>query len=161
MNIIKIEDKEINNSVVQTVNARDLHTWLESKQDFSTWIKGRIEKYDFVDNEDFVRFHKKMEANNATMIEYHLTISMAKELSMVENNDKGKEARKYFIECEKRALNDRPVMTQAEIVLANAQRLVDIEREQNKQKYPMYLLDYRNTMVVVSGYSVENDVVFS
>ena len=68
---------------------------------FNDWIKNRISEYDFIENQDFVRFHKKMKANNATMIEYHITLDMAKELSMVERNEKGKQARKYFIECEK------------------------------------------------------------
>lgn len=85
---------------IRTINARDLHEYLESGQDFSTWIKSRIDKYDFTEGEDFIRFHKKMEANNATMIEYHISLGMAKELSMVENNDKGKEARRYFIKIE-------------------------------------------------------------
>ena len=66
------------NELVQTVNARELHAFLESKQDFSTWMKNRIEKYDFVENQDFVVFHKKMETNNATMIEYYITLDMAK-----------------------------------------------------------------------------------
>ena len=50
-----------------------------------------------MENQDFVRFHKKMEANNATLIDYYITLDMAKELSMVERNEKGKQARKYFI----------------------------------------------------------------
>lgn len=83
-------------------SARELHTFLGSKQDFSDWIKKRIEKYEFVENQDYVRFHKKKEANNATSIEYAITIDMAKELSMVEGNAKGKLARQYFIACEKR-----------------------------------------------------------
>ena len=49
----------INGELQQTVNARELHSFLESKQDFSTWIKNRIEQYDFVENQDFVRFPKK------------------------------------------------------------------------------------------------------
>lgn len=85
------------------MNARELHAFLESKQDFATWIKNRIEQYGFIENQDFVRFHKKMEANNATLIDYHIALDMAKELSMVERTPKGKEARLYFIECEKRA----------------------------------------------------------
>ena len=47
--IIKIEER----NGQQAVNARELHQFLESKQDFSTWIKSRIKKYDFVENQDF------------------------------------------------------------------------------------------------------------
>ncbi|WP_142417280.1 antA/AntB antirepressor family protein [Bartonella massiliensis] len=102
-NPIAITNNTINEESVQTVNARDLHAFLESKQDFSTWIKKRIMTYAFLQGRDFIRFHKKMEANNAIAVEYYLTLNMAKELAMVERNDKGKQARQYFIECEKRA----------------------------------------------------------
>ena len=100
--LIQISKTEINGILTKTVNARELHSFLDSKQDFSTWIKNRIAKYDFIENQDFVRFHKKMEANNATMIEYFVTLDMAKELSMVENNEQGRLARRYFIQCEKK-----------------------------------------------------------
>ncbi|WP_375702975.1 antA/AntB antirepressor family protein [Bartonella sp. AA131HXZ] len=100
--LIKITEQTIDQETVQTVNARDLHTFLESKQDFSTWIKKRIIAYSFLERQDFIRFHKKMEANNAIAVEYHLTLDMAKELSMVERNKKGRQARRYFIECEKK-----------------------------------------------------------
>jgi MinD superfamily P-loop ATPase len=66
--LIKINQSNINNESIQTVNARELHCYLESKQDFSTWIKKRIKDYGFIENIDFVRFHKKMEANNATIV---------------------------------------------------------------------------------------------
>jgi len=42
-----------------------------------------------------------MEANNATMIEYILTLDTAKHLAMIQRNQKGKEVRDYFIQCEK------------------------------------------------------------
>lgn len=89
----------------RAVNARELHQFLESKQDFSTWIKSRVEKYEFVEGQDFCSFHKivERETGATTRIEYALSIDMAKELSMVENNEKGRMARKYFIECEKKA----------------------------------------------------------
>lgn len=87
----------------KAVNARDLHEFLESKQDFSTWIKNRIEKYDFVENIDYVLLHNSVEQVSGTKhrIDYVLSIDAAKELSMVEGNEKGKQARRYFIECEK------------------------------------------------------------
>ncbi|MFS1539527.1 MAG: antA/AntB antirepressor family protein [Candidatus Phlomobacter fragariae] len=49
-NLMNIETKNINGGLIQTVNARDLHVFLESKQDFSTWIKKRISEYGFVEN---------------------------------------------------------------------------------------------------------------
>ena len=101
--LIALNQSSINGELQQTVNARELHAFLQSKQDFSTWIKNRIEKYGFLENQDFVRFHKKMEANNATMIEYYITLDMAKEVAMIENNEKGRDVRQYFITCEKQA----------------------------------------------------------
>lgn len=106
--LIKLHLQTVNSNTVDTVSARELHSFLESKQDFSTWIKNRIREYDFIENQDFVCFHKKMEANNATMIEYYITLDMAKELAMVERTDIGKLARKYFIECEKRLKQELP-----------------------------------------------------
>lgn len=91
------------NNGKRAVNARDLHAFLESKQDFSTWIKNRIEKYDLVENVDYVLLHNFVEQVSGTKhrIDYALTVEAAKELSMVEGNDKGKQARRYFIACEK------------------------------------------------------------
>jgi len=88
---------------IETINARELHEYLGSKQDFSTWIKARINKYGFIDNVDFIKLHKKMELSRTGQsgIEYHISIDMAKELSMVENNEKGQKARRYFIAIEK------------------------------------------------------------
>ena len=100
--LIPLHSQTINGNAVETVSARELHAFVESKQEFANWIKNRIEKYGFVENQDYVRFHKKMEANNATMIEYYTTLDMGKELAMVERNEKGKQARQYFIECEKK-----------------------------------------------------------
>ena len=99
--LIKIESKEIDNESVQTVNARELHGYLDIRSKFATWITNRISKYNFQENLDFLSVSKILE-NGGKMIEYFITIDMAKELAMVENNDKGREARKYFIECEKK-----------------------------------------------------------
>lgn len=97
--LIKIFD----NNGEQAVSARELHSFLESKRDFSNWIKTRIEKYGFIENQDFEVFNNFGEnpSGGRPLIEYALTIDCAKELSMVEGNEKGKEARRYFIQCEK------------------------------------------------------------
>ena len=102
--LIPLQLQTIDGNAVETVSARELHSFLESRQDFSTWIKNRIERYEFVENEDYISFHRKMErvVGGTVRIEYFVSVGMAKELAMVENNDKGSQARRYFIECEKR-----------------------------------------------------------
>ncbi|WP_375693371.1 MULTISPECIES: antA/AntB antirepressor family protein [unclassified Bartonella] len=109
-NPITITNNTINEESVQTVNARDLHAFLEAKRDFSNWIKDRISRYNFIEGQDFVKTQDLRSPNLASAksrsviaINYHLTLEMAKELSMVERNEKGKQARQYFIECERRA----------------------------------------------------------
>ena len=91
-------------TLIQAVNARELHSFLESKQDFSNWINNRIKQYGFAENTDYLlnKIIVQVPSGKKYKNEYFLTLDMAKELSMVENNDKGKEARRYFIECEKR-----------------------------------------------------------
>ena len=88
----------------QTVNARELHAFLENRDHFSTWIKDRISQYGFVENQDFVIASGNSEAirGGHNRLDYFLSLDMAKELSMVERNAKGKQARQYFIDCEKR-----------------------------------------------------------
>lgn len=114
--LIPVFSGQINNQSVQLVNARELHAFLESKQDFSTWIKKRIADYGFLQDVDFIipqknGAQKSMSYGN-DKIDYHLNLDMAKELSMVERNEKGKQARRYFIECEKRLLTELPEFLQ-------------------------------------------------
>ncbi|ATO57140.1 Phage anti-repressor protein [Bartonella sp. 1-1C] len=103
--LIDIHQTAIDGDTVQTVNARELHAFLEIGKDFSNWITDRIKKYNLLENQDFVCSPnlacKGRGGHNRK--DYHLTLSVAKELSMVENNKKGREARLYFIECEKLA----------------------------------------------------------
>lgn len=99
----------------QAVSARELHQFLEVGREFANWIKGRIEKYGFIENKDFYKLYFDPQGNMLPIaksgnvdyqrvigcrIEYVITLNMAKELAMVENNEKGKEARRYFIQCE-------------------------------------------------------------
>lgn len=97
---IEISDKTFNNEQVNTVNARELHKQLQVVTKFAEWIKNRIKKYGFIENQDFVTVSKFLE-NGGRSIEYFITIDMAKELCMVENNEQGRIARQYFIEKEK------------------------------------------------------------
>ncbi|WP_375637149.1 antA/AntB antirepressor family protein [Bartonella sp. AP152HLJHH] len=101
--LIDIHQTTINGDIVQTVNARELHAFLEIGKDFSNWITDRIKKYNLLENQDFVwspnLASKGRGGHNRK--DYHLTLSVAKELSMLENNKKGREARLYFIKCER------------------------------------------------------------
>lgn len=104
MELIKIEKQVIGEDEVNAVDARELHEVLESKQEFANWIKDRINKYEFTEGVDFASFDKIItrETGATKRKEYFLSIDMAKELAMVERNDKGKQARQYFIGCEKK-----------------------------------------------------------
>jgi phage anti-repressor protein len=91
-----------------TISVRDLYKFLEVKRDFSNWIKFRIEKYDFIENVDFVKhiiFGELASKGLQDKIDYLVSPHMAKELGMLENNPKGKAIRKYFINCEQQLIN--------------------------------------------------------
>lgn len=87
------------------VNARELHERLGSKRQFADWIKDRIDKYGFAENEDYTHISQICETRTGatTRIDYYLKLDTAKEIAMVENNEQGRIIRKYFIEVEKRA----------------------------------------------------------
>ena len=99
--LIKLQPQTINGNIVETVNAKELHGFLEVRSKFADWIKNRINEYDFIENQDFTTISKNLE-NGGRTIEYFVTLDMAKELSMVERNENGRQARRYFIECEKK-----------------------------------------------------------
>lgn len=84
------------------VNARDLHEFLKVKSRYNDWINLKLKKYDFIENEDFTTVTENL-VNGGIKIDHLLKLGVAKEISMVENNKKGREARKYFIEVEERA----------------------------------------------------------
>ncbi|WP_339053559.1 antA/AntB antirepressor family protein [Arsenophonus endosymbiont of Crataerina pallida] len=81
--LIAIETNSINGETVQTVNARDLHAFLESKQEFANWIKDRIQQYGFIEHQDFLINLSKTPNGGRPAKEYHISLDMAKELSMV------------------------------------------------------------------------------
>jgi len=85
------------------VNARELHEFLQVKDKFATWIIRRIEKYGFIEDEDYIRVSRKCETSTGATVskEYYLKMDTAKEIAMVQNNEKGRYIRKYFIQIEK------------------------------------------------------------
>lgn len=83
-----------------TIDARELWKFLGSSRQFGNWITERIEKYEFVEGEDFLT--NLLKSGGRPSKEYLIKIDMAKELAMIENNSKGREIRRYFIQCEKK-----------------------------------------------------------
>jgi phage anti-repressor protein len=101
--LIKIVENEDGDS---TVSARDLYIFLEVKKDFTSWCKHMF-TYGFVENTDYCllpRFGEQSGRGGHNKIDYALTINTAKEIAMVQRTDRGKEARQYFIECERQLL---------------------------------------------------------
>lgn len=105
--LITINKADFNGAEINSVNARELHAVLESKTDFSTWIKRRLEETDAVENADYIIVPQKCgtmtEHGKKASIknEYILSTDIAKEIAMLERNEVGKKVRRYFIEFEK------------------------------------------------------------
>ncbi|EOJ2641223.1 phage antirepressor Ant [Campylobacter sp. US25a] len=105
MQIQKIQiynDKTIG-AEINSANAREIFQFLNSEQEYANWIKNRISHYDFIENQDYII--ELVYTKGRPRKEYYVTLNMAKELCMVENNEKGRQARRYFIDCEKRLKN--------------------------------------------------------
>lgn len=103
--LVNVFETKIGGIKQLAVNARDLHQFLQVGKVFAAWIQERIGKYEFIENEDFIlTVSKTGKRSNVMQKDYTITLDMAKELSMVENNAKGREARRYFIAMEKKAL---------------------------------------------------------
>lgn len=105
MELVKVSQVQIGVDNVNAVNARDLWNALESKQEFSHWIKNRIDKLGLIESRDYGVFDKIIKNTEGgvgrPVTEYVVTMDIAKHLAMIEMTDKGREVREYFIECEK------------------------------------------------------------
>jgi anti-repressor protein len=106
---IEIQPRAIGGEEVNAVDARQLHEWLEVGKYFSDWFRQRVRQYGFVEGVDYAEAPKLTSQNGEVRHGGHLrrdftlSIDMAKELAMVERTERGRQARRYFIECERRA----------------------------------------------------------
>lgn len=109
------------------IDLRDLHNFLEVKTQYAHWVKRKVRKYDFVEDVDYTvskMANVQADAENTWSVAYYATVSMAKELSMLQNNAKGKQARKHFIAIEAehmKAKLDAPKKNAAELFMESAQ----------------------------------------
>lgn len=153
--LVPVIEHEIDGELQPCVDARTLHGWLKNGDRFATWIKKRLSTYGFVENQDYVivsevtetirTYGKNQRRGRSVKKEFILTLGAAKELSMVENNDQGRTARRYFINCEK-ALNQASKSIQLEIgraiqyfdqfnaSLSNAARFLSVGGKQTKPR---------------------------
>lgn len=121
-----------------TLSARDLFEFLECNERFSRWWE-RMSGYGFVDGVDFTSVQKCTVVNNGAkrdIDDYQITIEMAKEIAMLQRNEKGKQARQYFIELEKKWNSPEMVMNRA---LEYSKKQVETLMLENKELKPKAL----------------------
>ncbi len=167
--LIRVFTGTISGASAQLVNGRELHKFLESKQQFSHWMQDRINDYKFMQDIDFIVkdnyiYDETAFGGKRKIVDYHLTIDMAKEISMVERNEKGREARRYFIECEKRLLSQIPenIVLAYEILVENLPYVKPIteaisltEYEARKSALLQGLQDLNSVKIVLTGEELE------
>nr|DAN28642.1 MAG TPA: antirepressor protein [Caudoviricetes sp.] len=112
--LIKIEVKDGQ----QLVSGRELHKFLEIGTEFKIWSSRIIDKYNFIENKDFIRVYQKCNTlgGEQEKVDLLFILSVAKEISMVANTEKGKLARQYFIKCEE-------AWNSPEMILARANQI--------------------------------------
>ncbi|EES4283579.1 antA/AntB antirepressor family protein [Escherichia coli] len=140
--LIPVFNGTISNETTLLVNARDLHTFLDVGKRFASWIVERIAEYGFVENQDFMIISQVREkiGRGRPAKDYHLTLDTAKELAMVERNEKGRQIRRYFIECEKKLRSMQPAQqfTDEEIILLCYMQLwMEKAQDLSKHLYPI------------------------
>ncbi|WP_224173252.1 antA/AntB antirepressor family protein, partial [Escherichia coli] len=134
--------------------ARDLHTFLGVGKRFASWITERIAEYGFVENQDYILVSPNREikgrGGDRRSKDYHLTLDTAKETAMVERNEKGRQIRRYFIECEKRL---RQQETKVEKVLSGFMpAIMEAIKLEDKKEYSAPLKPgYRSLIHSPSG----------
>lgn len=110
-----------NNDGAQAVMGRDLHAFLEVGRDYTNWFKQMV-GYGFVEGQDFTPDLAKS-TGGRPRADHIVSLDMAKEISMIQRTDKGKQARQYFIECERRA--KEPAQLSPEELMARAIKVAD------------------------------------
>ena len=118
----------VNEHQEQIVSGRELHEFLEIKDNYTDWMK-RVIEYGFETNQDFIGFLRESNGGRPSF-EHHIKLDMAKEICMITRNEKGKQARRYFIEIEKAWNNPEMVMARslqyAQVKLLDYQKQLEI-----------------------------------
>lgn len=89
---------------------RDLHEFLEVKKAYTTWFMSMAE-YGFSAGQDFLPKKEEINGRGRPQQDHIISLDMAKEISMIQRTERGKQARQYFIECERRMKQLQPELT--------------------------------------------------
>ncbi len=123
-----------------TVSARELHEFLRVNSHFKDWFP-RMCEYGFSENTDYTLLIFEHPQNHQPTRDYALTIDMAKELCMIQRNERGKQARQYFIQLEKDWNSPEKVMARALRIaegkikqLSEVKATLEVKVEQDKPK---------------------------
>lgn len=115
-----------------TVSGRELHEFLKIETPYAKWF-GRMTEYGFTDGEDYAEVLDKIVQNpregGRPAIDHQLTIPMAKELCMIQRNERGKQARQYFLQVEQMWNSPEAIMRRAVLI---AQKQNDQLKATNK-----------------------------
>lgn len=133
---------KVNKNNEQVVSGRDLHEFLEINTPYVKWFNRMLE-YGFEENIDYLVtdiFVHNSKGGRQTQIDHILKMDMAKEICMIQRTEKGRKARRYFIEIEKAWNDPQKVLERAN----NIQKRVDISIGKHKRQRPLlnYILDY-------------------
>lgn len=148
---ISIDKKVIGDMEVNSVNLRDVWRFVESKQEFSNWAKNRLNRA--TEGVDFTSFDKviKRETGSTRIKDYIVSVDYAKMICMLENNSKGDELRKYFIDCEKKLLSQRKVpQTYAEALLEAGRSALENERLEAEKQKALAQAEYQDKALTTS-----------
>ena len=123
----------INENDEQLVSARELHEFLGVSERYSTWFE-RMKKYGFNEGDDFVGCKVFNTLARQELQDHALKLDMAKEISMIQRSDKGKQARQYFIQVEKAWNNPEMVVQRALQIQTRKVEALELENAELKPK---------------------------
>lgn len=148
---MKLPTIQQNNDLQQAVSARELYSFLQPTERFSNWFDRQLQ-YGFIDGQDYLGCEVFNALARQSLQDYFLSIDMSKEISMIQRSDKGKQARQYFIDCERRA-NQQPShqlpRTFAEALQLAANQALQIEQDAPKVAHYNAVVD-RHTLLTAT-----------
>ena len=163
MELIKIIERDGR----QLVSGRELHEFLEIRTKYKDWFRRMVE-YGFEEEIDFIRVAQKRATNNlknpvTTVIDHAISIDMAKEISMIQRTEKGKAARQYFINCEKKLkevkkLSPMELMElQFKALKEQKEKIAQVENRVDKleEDMPLFQIDCKEIQALVRKKGIE------